>query len=76
MPLILNRRFGVKPEAARQADKRKRKETEMEANTLLKILLLVAIVALSVIVGNELKEIIMPGADNLYEDDDWEDEET
>ncbi len=46
----------------------------MEANTLLKILLLVAIVAVSVIVGNELKEIIMPGADNLYEDDDWEDE--
>ena len=48
----------------------------MEANTLFKILLAVAIVAVSVIVGNELKEIIMPGADNLYEGDDWEDEET
>ena len=78
MPLTPSRRFGVKPEAAGQADKRKRKEIKMFARVLL-ILLFIAAEIATVVIGRKIAKKIMPDdpwVTEYYDDPDgWEEYE-
>ena len=78
MPLTQSRRFGAKPKAAGQADKRKRKGIKMFARILL-ILLFIAAAIATVVIGRKIAKKIMPDdpwATEYYDDPDgWEEHE-